>query len=78
MNEISNQLENSLLLWLPDGLEVNPEYLQAIYCCHQALDKLLLGEISLQDYCDILDSNSVEMDDYIDLAYDNIRNIKSW
>lgn len=73
MNLFQSEAENSLLLWLPEGKGVDPDNLKSLYRCHVHLDKLLCGEISLQDYCDVLSSEGVLMDAYIDTAYSNIR-----
>lgn len=77
MSDIKSAIEEKMLLWLPDNNEVNPEDLHAIYCCHCALDKLLQGEISIIDYCDILDAYGVNMDGYIDTVANNLENINT-
>ena len=72
MNYFLNEAEKSLLLWLPKENAADSKNLRALYRCHVHLDKLLCGEISLQDYCDVLSSEGVLMDDYINTAILNI------
>lgn len=38
-----------------------------------AADKFVAGEISLQDYCDVLEVCDVDMDEYLDNLENNLR-----
>lgn len=72
MNLALQEFENSLNLWIPSSKKVDRSILIRLNNCQQALSNLLDCEISWQDYLDILQSNGVDMDDYLNISHENI------
>jgi len=71
MSDPKSEFENSLTLWLPDAEEIDPDWLRSLHRCHTALDEMMRGEISFQGYCDVLATEGVDMDIYLETAHQN-------
>jgi hypothetical protein len=71
-SEAAKEFEKSCLLWLPDNNPDGQELLNSLRICNSALDDLMMAEISFQDYCDVLATENINMDSYLDTVYDNI------
>jgi hypothetical protein len=70
-----NKTYNSLLLWLPDtvtDISEQLDMLEIINNCNGEIEPLLNGEIELDTYLDLLDSNDIPMDNYLQNAIESI------
>jgi len=70
-------LSDCFTLWLPTGLSA--EQFDHEFARQQqvwnASQKLLLGQISLRDALDIIESQGVDMDDYVDEVEENVNEL---
>ena len=48
---------------------------QQLWTINQALDQFLYGDLSESDFCDILEANGQQMDDYLAIAVSNVEAI---
>ena len=45
---------------------------QQLWTINQALDQFLYGDLSESDFCDILEANGQQMDDYLAISLANV------
>lgn len=74
---MSNNLSDCFTLWIPTGLtaeEFDREFArqQQVW---KATQQLLSGQISLYDAFDIIESQGVNMDDYVDEVEENVEEL---
>jgi len=68
-------MNNSLLLWLPDTVTNISEQLDMIEIignCNREIEPLLNGETELDTYLDLLDSNNIPMDNYLENVLESV------
>ena len=67
------EYENCLTLWLPDSLETAKELIPSLNRVNKALQDLMDTKITWQDYLDILQTENINMDEYLDISWENIK-----
>lgn len=72
-----SNLSDCFTLWIPTGL--NPEQFNYEFDRQQqvweATQKLLFGQISFCDALDIIESQGIDMDDYVDEVEENVNEL---
>jgi|LakMenE18May11ns_1017448.scaffolds.fasta_scaffold9215286_2 hypothetical protein len=66
------EVRQALSLWIPGNSDNLGEILLNFHICRNALDRFLDGLISFDTYLEILNSCNVDVDDYCQIADDNL------
>ena len=66
------EVRQALSLWIPGSSDNLSELLLNFHICRNALDRFLDGLISFSTYLEILNSCDVDVDDYCQIADDNL------
>jgi hypothetical protein len=69
---IKGEIRQALALWIPSDSDNLDELLVNFNICRDALDSFLDGHLSLGDYLEILASCDVDVNDYCQIADDNL------
>lgn len=72
MDNPTEEFENCLTLWLPTSPDLDSNLVRKLDRCSRALNSLMETKISWQDYLDVLQTEGIQMDDYINIAHENV------
>lgn len=66
------RIREASYLWLPNSSNTDSGSIQRLLACNSALDRMLVGDLEINDFLDIVESSGVNIEEYEKTVEENL------